>query len=329
MIPCTNSPRTNRRSATGLIQQGDPGTWDQLNEQPFAFRHSLAGHPLLSIESLARLSERAFERSDYGRYFKAAEMALPRSVLKTRLRENIEQIAENGKWVSLHYIDEMEPAYEELFDLLLADIEELTQRPVRSRMTWGSMSVFLNAPGLKVPYHFDHETNFLMQVQGEKEVLLYPRALKTLSVSEIEDFYRHNPMAGVYRDDLAGAGSAWSLTPGVGVHHPPLAPHSIANGKNVSVSLSLYYVMPEMENDGYVYQANYCMRKLGLHPRLPGASALADGAKIRLMRALSTSNPRTHDEMLYSGISLLSAPFRFAKHLRQNYRRSSATTTTT
>lgn len=325
-MPLTGSSRTHRRSATGLIQPGNPGTWDQVNEQPFEFRHSLAGHPLFSIERLARLSECAFERTDYGRYFTAAEMRLPRSVLKTRLRENIEQIAENGKWVSLHYIDEMEPAYEELFDLLLADIEALMQRPVRSRMTWGSMSVFLNAPGLKVPYHFDHETNFLMQVQGEKEVKLYPRALDTLSVSEIEDFYRHNPLAGVYRDDLAGTGSAWALTPGVGVHHPPLAPHSIDNGKNVSVSLSLYYVMPEMEDVGHVYQVNYCMRKLGLHPRLPGMSALADNAKIKLMRALSKSKPRTHDEMLYSGISRLSAPFRSAKRLRNIYRHTDAVT---
>lgn len=326
MLPRTSASRATKRPATGLIRQGDSDTWKQVDAQPFEFRHSLAGHPLFSIESLARLSERAFERTDYGRYFKPADMVLPRSMLKKRLRNDIEEIAENGKWVSLHYIDEMEPAYEELFDLLLADIEELVQRPVRSRMTWGSMSVFLNAPGLKVPYHFDHETNFLMQVLGEKQVKLYPRALDTLSIAEIEDFYRHNPMAGVYRDDLAGTGSAWSLTPGVGVHHPPLAPHSIDNGKDVSVSLSLYYVMPEMENVGHVHQANYCMRKLGLHPRLPGESAFADRAKAGMMRALSTSKPRTHDEMLYSGISRLSAPFRLAKHLSGTYRRANVST---
>lgn len=323
MIPNTSLLKAGRRAAKGLIHRSSRTCWDQVNEKPFEFRHSLAGHPLFSIENLARLSESVFERTDYGRYFTPAEMRLPQRVLKSRLRENIEQIAVNGKWVSLHYIDEMAPAYEELFDLLLADIEELTQRPVRSTMTWGSMSVFLNAPGLKVPYHFDHETNFLMQVQGEKEIRLYPRALETLTVSEIEDFYRHNPMAGVYRDDLVGAGSTWALTPGVGVHHPPLAPHSIENGKNVSISVSLYFVMPEMENAGHVYQANYCMRKLGLHPNLPGASLKADRAKIRLMRALSISTPQTHDEMLFSGISRLSAPFRVAKKLAKACRRSS------
>lgn len=317
MIPQLRGRHVGRHTASGLIQQGDPQTWRQIDEQPFAFRHLLADHPLLSIERLARLSERAFDRDHYKRYFNAADLKLPLDTLKAQFRDNIRQIAENGKWVALHYIDEMDPEYGDLFDLLLADIEEIIHRPVRSQMTWGSLSVFLSAPGLTVPYHFDHETNFLMQVQGEKDVRLYPRAFGTLTAPEIEDFYRHNPVAGIYRDDLVHAGSSWKLEPGIGVHHPPLAPHRIQNANNVSVSLSLYYVMPEMEERGHVYQVNYCMRKLGLSPRAPGESALSDGMKIKIMRALSTSHPRTHDELLYSGVSRLGAPFRWAKQLRQ------------
>jgi len=317
MIPKLRNPRVGQHAASGLIRQDEEGAWEQLNEQPFAFRHGLADHPLLSIERLARLSERAFDGNHYKRYFKAPDLKLPRETLKARFREDIEQIRENGKWMALHYIDEMDPEYGDLFDLLLADIEEITRRPVRSQMTWGSLSVFLSAPCLAVPYHFDHETNFLMQVQGEKDLWLYPREFGTLTASEIEDFYRHNPVAGIYRDELADACSVWRLKPGVGVHHPPLAPHRILNDKNVSVSLALYYAMPEMEERGHVYQVNYCMRKLGLHPRAPGESPLSDGMKIKFMRALSTSNPRTHDELLYSGVSRLAAPFRWAKQLRQ------------
>jgi hypothetical protein len=39
--------------------------------------------------------------------------------------------------------------------------------------------------------------------------------------------------------------------------------------------------------------------------------------KIKFMRAISTSHPRTHDELLYSGVSRLGAPFRWARQLRQ------------
>ncbi|SEK16577.1 MULTISPECIES: cupin-like domain-containing protein [unclassified Variovorax] len=317
MIPCLRNPHLGRHSASGLIRHGDARAWGQLNVQPFAFQHSLSSHPLLSIERLARLSERAFDRDHYKRYFTPCELRVPREQLKKQFRESIEQIGENGKWVALHYIDEMDPEYADLFDLLLADIEEIIEIPVRSQMTWGSLSVFMSAPGLAVPYHFDHETNFLMQISGEKDLHLYPREHGSLTAPEIEDFYRHNPVAGIYREELEQAATAFLLKPGIGVHHPPLAPHRIRNRDDVSVSLSVYFSMPEMEERGHVYQANYCMRKLGLRPRAPGESALADGMKIKFMRALSTSHPRTHDELLYSGVSRLAAPFKWAKQLRQ------------
>lgn len=86
-------------------------------------------------------------------------------------------------------------------------------------------------------------------------------------------------------------------------------PRDTLKDKDVSVSLALYCVMPEIEERGHVYQVNYCMRKLGLRPRAPGESALSDRMKIKFMRALSASNPRTRDELLYSGVSRLAAPF--------------------
>jgi hypothetical protein len=310
-----------RSTAQGLIDLEDREPWAGLNETPFVFRHKLAHHPLFTLPRLAELSERVFERSDYGRYFTAADMALPQADLKRHLREGILDIATNGRWIGLHYIDEMDPAYEELFDQLLADVEEITRTPIRQRMAWGSLSVFLTAPGLVAPYHFDHETNFLMQIQGEKDVRLYPHDRATVSEEEIEDFYRYNPGAGRFREELADAGTVFRLTPGTAVHHPPLAPHLIKNSQEVSISVAIYYVMPEMEYTARVYQVNYCLRRLGLHPRPPGSSPFWDAAKERLIRALSTSNPRTHDEMLYSGIKRLAKPIQLTNRLRSGLRR--------
>ena len=120
-------------------------------------------------------------------------------------------------------------------------------------------------------------------------------------------------MAGRWRDGLADAGTSYRLTPGVGVHHPPLAPHRINNGDEVSISLSMYYTLPATDDRAHVYQANFFLRKLGLHPRPPGQSRLVDEAKIRFIRALSMAHPRTQDERLYSGISRLGMPLRLAK----------------
>ena len=301
----------------GLIDLADKEIWKGLNERPFAFAHRLAHHPLFTLPRLAQLSELAFDRADYARYVTAKERSLPKVDLKRRLHEDILNIASNGKWIGLHYIDEMHEDYANLYESLLVDIEQLTGFPVRRRMEWGSMSVFMAAPGLVTPYHFDHDTNFLMQVQGEKEVRLYPRGLATLTLEEIEDFYHYNPGAGRYRDDLASSGESFFLKPGGAVHHPPLAAHHVQNGPGVSVSVAIYYVTLEMEDQARVHQANYCLRRGGLRPRPVGASPFWDGIKSGVMKGLSKSRPQTHDDMLYSGILSVRAPLQFAKTLKQ------------
>lgn len=311
---------------TGLIDLEDTVPWQDVNTKAFEFKHRLAGHPLFTLSALADLSEKMFDRPDYAFYLRGSEASLPLAEMKRRIRERILDIGTNGQWLSLHYIDEVDPAYAEVFDLLLADIEQLTGRPIRQEMTWGSLSVFMNAPGLKVPYHFDHETNYLMQVEGEKVVRLYPPGLQTLSIEEIEDFYHFNAFAGRFRDDLATAGTPFVLTPGTAVHHPPLAPHLIVNGDEISISVAIYYVMPDMERRAHVHQANYCMRMLGLTPRPLGQSPFWDDAKVAFMERLSMANPRTHNEMLYSGVRRLGAPFRAAKALRQRLARAGSTT---
>jgi hypothetical protein len=301
----------------GLIDLQDKESWRDINKAPFSFKHRLAGHPLFTLERLADLSERVFDRPDFRRYISTRDKSLSRDELKRQLRDDILNINTNGQWLSLHYIDEMHKDYAELYESLLVDIEHVTGIPIRRQMEWGSMSVFMNAPGLNVPYHFDHETNFLMQIQGEKEVRLYPPGLATVTLDEIEDFYRFNPWAGRFREDLATAGTSFTLTPGVAVHHPPLSPHQVRNGKNVSVSVSIYFVTGEMENRARVHQANYCLRKFGLRPQPVGASLFWDGVKSGAMKAISKSNPRTHDEMLYSGIQRIGAPVKMAISMKR------------
>ncbi len=304
-------------SPTALIDLQEKASWKAMDEAPFAFSHRLAAHPLFTIPQIARLSQRVFDRPDYRRYFPLDQRSLPKQELARRIRQDICDIGSNGRWLALHYVDEMDPAYNELFELMLVDIEDLTGLPIRRRMSWGGMSIFMNSPGLKVPYHFDHETNFLMQVQGEKEVRLYPRGLATLSIEELEDFYHENPMAGRWRDELSDAGASFVLKPGTGVHHPPLAPHFLRNGSEVSVSVSIYFAMPEMDYQARVHQANYCLRMLGLHPRLPGSSVYWDRVKSGVMERLSKSNPRTRDEFLYSAVQRLGTPFRVAKAVKR------------
>jgi hypothetical protein len=300
----------------GLIEAADPAKWSGIDSQSFAFRHKLGDLPLFELPRLAALSEKVFDRIDYGRYFDADEMKLGKPELKRRLRNAIEGVGQSRRWLALHFVNEMDPEYDAVLQGLLADVEHMVGQPIRQRMSWAAMTVFMNSPGLAVPYHFDHETNFLLQVHGEKDLSLYPCNDRwVLPETDVEDFYRHNPIATRYRDEVERTVTHYQLLPGVGVHHPPLAPHRIKNGDQVSISVSFYYTMPETEYRARVHQVNFLLRKLGLQPRPPGQSALVDDAKNRFIRMLSKPHPRTHDEALYSGIERLTAPARIARKM--------------
>lgn len=291
--------------------------WRAVDRQPFAFTHGLCGHPLFEMPQLMRLAERGVERGARAGTLPAPDRGTGLAALKRRALDDIARLDEGGRWLKISYVNELDPACAALLDHLLRELESLQDAPIRERMSFAGLTVFMNSPGLAVPYHFDHETNFLMQLRGEKVVYLFdPDDRAILSEAEIEDFYRGNPMAGRYREGMESCAACHQLLPGIGVHHPPLAPHMLRNGASTSVSLSLFYSMPRANARARVYQANYCLRRLGLRPRPPGESPARDRAKRWLMDALATPHPRTQEELLFAGMQRLGAPVRLARRLR-------------
>jgi hypothetical protein len=295
-----------------MLTPGDEKGWGGVNRSPFLFAHGLARHPLFDLSRLRRLSRLAIEQ-DQG-------LGPAQPVDKAqRIREMEGQMADlaHGKhWLKVSAADRIDPEYAELLQRLLAEIEDLSGMSIRSRMTWCGLDVFMNSPNLQVPYHFDHDCNFLMQISGEKDDNLFdPDDRNVLSEAEIEDYYRGNKIAGRFRESIMTAAKCHHLSPGVGVHHPPLAPHLIRNGNEVSVSVAAYFVLPEHERVARVYQSNHFIRKLGMRPRPPGLSRWSDSVKIGLINAVSMSNPTTYDQRLYSGVNRIAAPAKFAKRL--------------
>ena len=94
------------------------------------------------------------------------------------------------------------------------------------------------------------------------------------------------------------------------VHHPPLAPHWVQNGDEVSVSVSIGFCMRSLDRRARVYQVNHFLRRLGIQPTPPGNSAIRDGLKIAAIGLVSKSHPTTPDEILFSGVNRITAPRR-------------------
>ncbi|QGZ60777.1 cupin-like domain-containing protein [Paraburkholderia acidisoli] len=256
-----------------------------LHKQPFAAQHPLAGHPLFSIEALTKVAEAASKREG-DVYVDAGDLSLADKWGTTpkpnmTIPEIIDRIETAGAWLVMKHV-ELDPAYKALLDEYEAFVRELAGPEGSRLLSNAEMLVFITSPGRKTPYHFDAEVNFLVQIQGSKDLWVCdPMDRSVTTEEEIEEYYSVSITAGTYKPHAETVARKFTLHPGDAVHIPTHAAHWVQNHDNVSISLSLNMEFPRRYGD--VYRANHKLRKLGLVPRPPqppGAPAFVDSSKV-------------------------------------------------
>jgi hypothetical protein len=294
------------------------------NQHSFAFEHRLAGHPLFAIPRLADTAQAIIDRGDGGGFvvFDAKAFATASGFgmpsRRDRLAETVRRLAEGGSWLKLVSVNETDPAYAEVLQQVIRDVSELTGRDLAAEITWSGLTVFMTSPNATTPYHIDHEPNFLLQVHGEKDICLFDQNdREVLSEANIERFYCGDPQAAQYNPDLQSRGIMYRLVPGRAVHHPPLAPHWVKNGDNVSVSVSVSFCTRSLDHRAKVYQANRLLRSIGLRPARPGQSPLRDRLKAAGLEIATKPHAVSREDILFSGFRRLTSPLRMVKHLHQ------------
>ncbi|MFN2387003.1 MAG: cupin-like domain-containing protein [Thermoanaerobaculia bacterium] len=307
------------------IFSAEPGSFrTQFNRLPFSFSHNLGNHPLFELPRLIELC-RLLDRTPGRTSFQSADcrvsqgwrVPLPQQV--SSAAEAIERIHESGSWVLLKGVQE-DPEYGEVLRRFLAELQDLTGRDLRREITWSDAYVFVASPRALTPYHIDHESNFLLQIHGEKELNLFDPSDRTiLTDEEIERYYIGEMSAAVYREEVQPKAYVFRLQPGVGAHHPARAPHWVRNGDDYSVSLSIPFCLRENDLEARVYQVNHHLRKLRLSPTPPGQSALRDKAKILLLGNFG-HKPKTKAEVIRFGYKKYIAPIILARRLMNRVR---------
>ncbi|MGI8567693.1 MAG: cupin-like domain-containing protein [Methylocella sp.] len=302
-----------------VIGLDNASIWKQLNRTPYLFHHTLANHPLFDIPRLLKLAKGVIDRGDATKFALSVEgdAKFNSAPLQDRLLQAIRRVDEGGIRFKLSSLEELDQDYDHILRKTIGEVEDLTGLPLRHEIGLSGITVFVASPNMVTPYHFDNDTNFLFQIRGEKDYRIFdPQNRFVLTENEIERFYAGNPMAGIYREEVVESGSTlFHLTPGTAVHHPPLAPHMVTNGNNVSVSVSMWFALSPVVYRARIYQANYCLRRLGFKPLPPGKSRFRDKLKNRTFEMLAKSNPASHEELLYSGMNRLKAPFNLANRM--------------
>jgi hypothetical protein len=293
-----------------------------FNLHPFKFNHTLHRSGLFEIPRIVELAKRMIEKNgDFcalnfrhgtiGRKFgdDTEDTKLSAMQQSERLDETVSHLAENCTWIKLVRVQNYDSEYAEVLNAITCELEGLSDFPLRKDMTWVTMTLLLSSPNITTPFHIDHETNFLFQVQGTKDVCLFPATDRELVPDqEIERYYSGDFSAAFYRQEMQDRGTVFRLIPGEVVHHPPLAPHWVKNGDNISVSISINYCMKSLERRARVYQANYFLRKMGLKPVPPGRSPLRDSLKWSVISTMEHRHPTTFSEVVHAPVTRLKSP---------------------
>ena len=270
-----------------------PAQWDAHGgRHATTFHHALIGEPLLQLDALAELADRLPPDQ-----IEVTQAAAP-TVVDERVTErlgpdggrtpgDLVRAAEtDGRWMAMRHI-EVVPAYRRLVDGLFGEFCALAAIEA-GRADRPEGYIFIGASGAVTPAHVDHEHNLFFQIQGTKRFTTgdFP-----------DDERRHRTFEGMYSDEYGSTNFAPAnalvhvLTPGDGVYVPPPALHLVENSASLAISFSLVFHDADLDRAATVYAFNAHLRHLGLAPRPPGRSRVADGAKALVVETWRRSKP--------------------------------------
>ncbi|MGA9421302.1 MAG: hypothetical protein WBW61_03005 [Rhodanobacteraceae bacterium] len=258
------------------------------NRNPFLFEHALATHPFFSLEALFALCRRMGPKQIHYRigvipgdsHFDSSYDCYRRDLALEDVLDNFE---ENRAYICI-YNPELDAAYKPQIEELLAEIAVQID-PLETGITWYSTYVFISTQDSVTPYHMDREMNFLIQVRGGKTAYLWDPADEDIMTAAQKDLLlARTGDRPPYAPSIESKAMTFELRPGIGVHHPFIAPHRVHTGAELSITLAFTFRTARSDVWTDAHHLNAKMRRLGLRPGAVGRNALVDRTKAGLVR---------------------------------------------
>lgn len=262
------------------------------NHRPFLLRHRLHETRLFDLPALRALARRMSPADVHYRFGRIphdtpVDLSLARFSKGLTLDDALDRLEERSAYVAL-YNPERDPEYGPLIEELVAEVARRTAR-LDPEITWYSSYIFISAQQSVTPYHMDREMNFLLQVRGHKIVQLWDQADPTIMTDAEKDYLLASHAVDArprYRPEFETKAMRYELLPGLGVHHPFIAPHLVRTGEQVSVSLALTWRSRASDTLTCAHRLNHGLRTMGLHPAAVGTHPRMDMAKATVVRGL-------------------------------------------
>lgn len=261
-----------------------------FNRSSFAFKHTLANHPMFEMPRLIQLATQVKQHPEarYDEvYFDAGDIKVTQKWADTPKptmspEEAIERIQTAGAWMLIRRA-ELIPEYRVVLEECMSEIQTLLGLDLDAVMQVKNAIVFITSPRRITTYHIDRECNFLLQISGDKVINIFDKNDRVvLPEVELEKYWAVDNNAAIYKPQHQDRARVYKMVAGDGVHIPVNAPHWVTNGESPSVSLSVNFEFKGTEKSD-VYRANYYLRQLGLNPTPPGLSPMKDEVKRRVV----------------------------------------------
>lgn len=299
---------TDKEFRAALRQVGREARWLDIdadamrahyNRAGFLVRHRLAEHPLFTAGALFRLARRLPASAVKYRFGSVPgnahfDSSNERFRGDLTLDDALDHLVEKRAYVAL-FNPEQDAEYRPAIEGFLGEIG-LAAQPFERFFNWYSTYVFISAHDAVTPYHMDREMNFLLQIAGRKTVQLWdPRDDIVMRPEQRDHLFSFDADARpAWHDGLPARARVFELEPGLGVHHPFIAPHLVTTGQNFSISLAITYRTPGSDLMSDAHTFNDRLRRYGLG-RIPvGSHPAVDVAKACAVRSLRAARQTLH-----------------------------------
>jgi len=216
------------------------------------------------------------------------DSSLPLFATEIGIAEAFDRLQERQLYIAV-YNPESDPEYRRIIEGLLAEIA-LAIAPFRTPINWYSTYLFISAHDAVTPYHMDREMNFLLQVRGTKSVRLWdPNDDRVMTPAQRDHLFSYDDDSRPrWRPELEQRALRFELQPGLGVHHPFIAPHLVHTGPAPSISLAITFRTPQSDRWTEAHRFNeHLRRRLGCSGGRVGRSAALDRTKALALKALA------------------------------------------
>jgi len=263
-----------------------------------SFHHNYHQHPLFQLpelEALAKelmpLKQCRFVRqgvTQASAFAHASEHPDGRGI-----EDVFRRIEEPGSWIALYDV-EVVPRYQALLDGILDPMREIVERE-QPGIFLVTGFIFISAPPSVTPFHIDRENNFWLQLRGRKVMNVWEATDRiVVPAPEVEDFIVSGSLRNVrLKEEFKARSHQFDTQAGDGIYFPSTSPHMTRSdpdwtrpGDGVAISIGVTFYTSATRKAARVHQLNRVLRKCGLSPAYPGESAVSDGIKAPIGRAI-------------------------------------------